>query len=53
MPECCKYESLVLAVAHDEFRDAGINGLMRLINSDSVIYDIKGLFDKNDVDGRL
>ena len=43
----------VLAVAHDQFKTLGIEGLRRLANDRAIIYDIKGLFPKNQVDGRL
>ena len=51
VPGC--YDALVIAVAHDQFKYLGIEGLHRLANGRAVIYDIKGLFPKNEVDGRL
>ena len=53
LPAPGQYDALVLAVAHDQFRTLGIEGLRRLANDRAVIYDIKGLFPKNQVDGRL
>jgi UDP-N-acetyl-D-galactosamine dehydrogenase len=53
MPQPGQYDALVVAVAHDEFKQLGITGLRRLANGRAVIYDIKGMFDKDDVDGRL
>jgi UDP-N-acetyl-D-galactosamine dehydrogenase len=53
MPAAGSYDALVVAVAHDQFKILGIDGLSRLSNGRSVIYDIKGLFSKNEVDGRL
>jgi UDP-N-acetyl-D-glucosamine/UDP-N-acetyl-D-galactosamine dehydrogenase len=47
------YDALVVAVAHDQFKELGINGLRRLANGRALIYDIKGLFGKDEVDGRL
>ncbi len=47
------YDAVVVAVAHDQFKTMGIDGLRRLANGRAVIYDIKGLFPKNTVDGRL
>ena len=47
------YDAIVLAVAHDAFREMGIEGLRRLANGRAVIYDIKGLFPKDEVDARL
>jgi UDP-N-acetyl-D-glucosamine/UDP-N-acetyl-D-galactosamine dehydrogenase len=48
-----KYDSVVLAVAHNQFRDMGIKAIRRLLKPASVIYDIKHLFGRRQVDGRL
>ena len=53
LPEPGQYDALVVAVAHEEFKQLGIDGLRRLANGRAVIYDIKGIFGKDDVDGRL
>ena len=53
LPDPGQYDALVVAVAHDEFKQLGIDGLRRLANGRAVIYDIKGLFGKTEVDGRL
>jgi len=53
MPAPGSYDALVVAVAHDQFKNLGIDGLRRLANGRAVIYDIKGLFPKGEVDGRL
>ena len=53
LPEPGQYDALVVAVAHDEFKQLGINGLRRLANGRAVIYDIKGMFGKDEVNGRL
>jgi UDP-N-acetyl-D-galactosamine dehydrogenase len=47
------YEAIVVAVAHDQFRALGVDGLRRLAGDRSVIYDIKGIFPKDAVDARL
>ena len=41
-----KYKAVVLAVAHDEFKELNL-----ATNEDTVVYDIKSIL--NDVDGRL
>jgi UDP-N-acetyl-D-galactosamine dehydrogenase len=46
-----KYDAIVLAVAHNEFIKLDINALKA--NNETVVYDIKGIWDKNIVDGRL
>ena len=53
MPAPGSYDALVVAVAHDQFKTLGIDGLRRLANEGAVIYDIKGMFPKEQVDGRL
>lgn len=46
-----KYDAVVLAVAHNEFKTIDIGKLKNSHNA--VIYDIKGIWEKNMVDGRL
>jgi UDP-N-acetyl-D-galactosamine dehydrogenase len=53
IPAPGQYDALVVAVAHDQFKTLGIEGLRRLANDRAIIYDIKGLFPKDQVDGRL
>jgi UDP-N-acetyl-D-galactosamine dehydrogenase len=53
VPEAGQYDALVVAVAHDEFKTLGIAGLRGLANTSGVVYDIKGMFGKEDADGRL
>ena len=52
-PERGAYDAIVVAVAHDEFRAMGVEGLRALANGRAVIYDIKGIFPKDAVDARL
>jgi UDP-N-acetyl-D-galactosamine dehydrogenase len=47
------YDVAVMAVAHQEFRELGINGVRRLCRKPHVLYDIKHLFPAADTDGRL
>ena len=53
LPAPSQYDALVVAVGHDQFKALGVAGLRRLANGRAVIYDIKGLFGKDDLDGRL
>ena len=50
-PNLSEYDGIVLAVAHNEFKD--IENELKNKKTNQVIYDIKGFFDKNSVDGRL
>lgn len=46
-----KYDAVTLAVAHDEFKTIDPTQLRN--GNNAVIYDIKGIWDKKLVDGRL
>lgn len=46
-----KYDTIVLAVAHDEFKEMDLAKLRN--GHKAVIYDIKGVWDKELIDGRL
>lgn len=46
-----KFDAIVVAVAHDHFRDMGIDNVRALGKESHVIYDVKRLF--NDIDGSL
>jgi UDP-N-acetyl-D-galactosamine dehydrogenase len=48
-----KYDAVVLAVSHDQFREKGIKAIRRMTKRTSVVYDIKHLFAREDTDGRL
>jgi UDP-N-acetyl-D-galactosamine dehydrogenase len=48
-----RYDVVVLAVAHREFRALGAGGARRLGRKNHVLYDIKHLFPAAAVDGRL
>jgi len=50
LPESAKFDAVVLAVSHDEFRNIDLN---KITNQQCVIFDIKGLFPKEVVDSRL
>ncbi len=47
------YDAVVMAVAHDEFRVMGSEGLQALAKSEHVIFDIKHILPIDSVDGRL
>jgi UDP-N-acetyl-D-galactosamine dehydrogenase len=48
-----KYDAIILAVAHDEFRELGIENIRKLGKNNYVLYDLKYLLPKNSVDMRL
>ena len=45
-----KYDGILLAVSHDEFK---ILNLENFKNTNAVIFDLKGIYDKSIVDARL
>ena len=45
-----KYDAIILAVAHDEFIDLKFD---KYLKSNGVVYDVKGIYDKNVIDGCL
>ncbi|MDT0500572.1 MULTISPECIES: Vi polysaccharide biosynthesis UDP-N-acetylglucosamine C-6 dehydrogenase TviB [unclassified Halomonas] len=53
MPTEETYEAIVLAVAHDKFREMGINKIRRWGKPVSILYDLKCVFEKFEVELRL
>src|SRR5210317_616617 len=52
-PEDGAYDVVVVAVAHDEFRALGAEGIRALCKDTSVLYDIKYILPSDAVDDRL
>jgi UDP-N-acetyl-D-galactosamine dehydrogenase len=48
-----KYDAILLAVAHDEFKELSLDQIKAFGKDNYVLYDIKYLLDANEVDGRL
>jgi len=47
------YDAIILAVAHEQFKQMGAEGIRRLGKPEAVFYDVKSLFPREQVDGRL
>ncbi len=47
------YDSILIAVAHDDFKKMGLKFISNLCKKNHVIYDLKSLFNKDGVDLRL
>ena len=45
-----KYDGILLAVSHDEFKSLHLENFK---NTNAVVFDIKGIYDKNVIDARL
>ena len=52
-PSNRKYDAIVLAVAHDAFKEFSSNEIAAFGKDNHVIYDIKYLLSADEVDGRL
>lgn len=50
VPQDEKFDAIVLAVAHDEFKELN---LLPLQKKNCVIYDVKGAIENQQIDGRL
>ena len=52
-PEGGKYDAVILAVAHKDFRDIGMPGIREFCKENHVVYDLKYMFHSSDSDLRL
>ncbi len=52
-PAAGKYEAIILAVGHDQFKDLGIESIRKFGRRECVIYDIKSILPRDQIDGRL
>jgi len=52
-PENGTYDAVIIAVAHDEFKELGAAGISPLCKQNHVIYDVKYILNADEVDGRL
>ena len=47
------YDAVIIAVAHQQIRELGIDAIKQLGKTDSVVFDVKHLFPSHTVDGSL
>jgi len=52
-PAAGSYDGIIAAVAHAEFRRWGVAKVRAFGKPTAVLYDVKGMFSKADVDARL
>jgi UDP-N-acetyl-D-galactosamine dehydrogenase len=52
-PQAGRYDAIVLAVAHDQYRQLGAQGARRFGRDNALLYDIKSLYPIDGVDARL
>jgi len=51
--ESGKYDAIILAVAHREFIEMGLDRIRSYAKTASILYDVKYLFPASQTDGRL
>lgn len=47
------YDAIILAVGHEEFKQMGVDAIRKLGRSSHILYDLKYVLSKQDVDMRL
>ena len=47
------YDAIIIAVGHHQFREMGIEGIRALAKPEGVVFDVKYVFPKEQVDARL
>ncbi|MBV1880917.1 MAG: Vi polysaccharide biosynthesis UDP-N-acetylglucosamine C-6 dehydrogenase TviB [Pseudomonadales bacterium] len=47
------YDAIIIAVGHQQFKEMGVHAIKKLGKSTSILFDVKYIFDKDEVDGRL
>ena len=47
------YDGIVMATAHDSFRDMGVERIRSFGKGKCVLYDVKNVLPADQVDGRL
>lgn len=52
-PQSGKYDGIILAVAHRQFLNMGVDNIRALGRPGSILFDVKGVFPVTDVDMRL
>ena len=53
VPQAGDYDAIILAVAHQQFRDMGVQAIKALGKSGCVFFDVKAIFPKGQSDFRL
>ncbi len=52
-PEKGRYDAIIIATGHDQFVKMGSEGIRALGTPNAVLFDVKGILPKTEVDGRL
>jgi UDP-N-acetyl-D-glucosamine/UDP-N-acetyl-D-galactosamine dehydrogenase len=52
-PEKNTYDAIIICVAHNQFKELGAKGIRALGKTNHVLFDVKHVLPKSDVDARL
>jgi UDP-N-acetyl-D-galactosamine dehydrogenase len=52
-PRAGHYDAVILAVAHRQFAEMGVDKIRALGKPGAVLFDVKNVLPKHEVDGRL
>jgi UDP-N-acetyl-D-galactosamine dehydrogenase len=52
-PKKSFFDSVILCVPHNEFKDLGVKRIKEFLKSDGIFFDVKSLFNKDESDIRL
>ena len=52
-PSTDKYDGIIIAVGHEEFKNLGVDAIRKYGKDTHILYDLKYIFEKDDVDIRL
>lgn len=52
-PAVGKYDAIIMAVGHDQFKQMGVESIRKLGRRECVLYDIKSILPRSSVDARL
>lgn len=52
-PQPGRYDAIIIATAHDQFREMGAEKIRALGKPNAVLFDVKGILPQDSVDGRL
>jgi len=52
-PQADSYDAVIVAVGHRQFVETGISGVRALGKEGGVLFDVKGIYGKDETDGRL
>ncbi len=52
-PAVGKYDAIIMAVGHDQFKQMGVDSIRKLGRRECVLYDIKSILPRSSVDARL